>query len=80
MSLEQAKNLGNYHQSIKHLFDASSGGKQDKRKRERGLKLGVGRFSGGVLKLSKDEIATTQSPRSTGPRRGMGRKPTSKRK
>ncbi|KAG1753948.1 uncharacterized protein EDB91DRAFT_427202 [Suillus paluster] len=53
--LEEAKNLGNYHPTLKNLFDASSG-LSDRKKRVRGLGMGVGKFSGGTLKLSRDEI------------------------
>lgn len=67
----QAKDLGNYHPTVKHIFEDESGKKRDRRKRERGLKLGVGRFSGGVLKLKKNEVASLQgSARFTGGRRG----------
>ncbi|KAG1820274.1 uncharacterized protein BJ212DRAFT_1445700 [Suillus subaureus] len=53
--LEEAKNLGNYHPTLKKLFDTSSGS-SDRQRRVRGLGMGVGRFSGGTLKLSKQEI------------------------
>ncbi|KAG0709543.1 hypothetical protein DFH29DRAFT_2223 [Suillus ampliporus] len=53
--LEEAKNLGNYHPTLKKLFDASSGS-SDRTKRLRGLGMGVGKFSGGTLKLSREEI------------------------
>ncbi|KAG2135917.1 uncharacterized protein EDB93DRAFT_797105 [Suillus bovinus] len=53
--LEEAKNLGNYHPTLKRLFDASSGS-SDRQKRVRGLGMGVGKFNGGTLKLSKEEI------------------------
>ncbi|KAI5124726.1 hypothetical protein M0805_005363 [Coniferiporia weirii] len=76
MTLEKAKDLGNYHHSIKHLFEASSDGQPDRRKRERGLKLGVGRFSRGILKLSKDDVAPLQRNRDA----GRGGRPTQKRK
>lgn len=72
----KAKNLGNYHSSIKGLFEASSTGQSESRKRERGLKMGVGRFSGGMLKLSREEIATAQGSSSSGrgrDTRGRGR-------
>lgn len=53
--LEEAKNLGNYHPTLKKLFDASSGS-SERQRRVRGLGMGVGKFSGGTLKLSKQEI------------------------
>ncbi|KAI6110465.1 hypothetical protein EDD17DRAFT_311308 [Pisolithus thermaeus] len=59
--LEEAKNLGNYHPILKQMY-ASCSAKSSKRKRERGLRMGVGRFKGGVLKLSKEEISTIAGP------------------
>lgn len=53
--LEEAKNLGNYHPTLRKLFDASSGS-SDRQRRVRGLRMGVGKFSGGTLMLSKEEI------------------------
>ncbi|KAG1833049.1 hypothetical protein EV424DRAFT_1014057 [Suillus variegatus] len=53
--LEEAKNLGNYHPTLKKLFDTSSGS-SGRQRRVRGLGMGVGKFSGGTLKLSKEEI------------------------
>ncbi|EGO02378.1 hypothetical protein SERLA73DRAFT_104789 [Serpula lacrymans var. lacrymans S7.3] len=52
--LEEAKNLGNYHPSLKKVLDPDS--KPSRAKRERGLKMGVGRFSGGILKISKKDL------------------------
>ncbi|KAJ7744526.1 hypothetical protein DFH07DRAFT_978443 [Mycena maculata] len=67
--LEEAKNLGNYHPTIKKLFESTGTSTPSKKNRDRGLKMGVGKFSGGMLKLSKDEISRVQD----GPRRGSGR-------
>ncbi|KAJ7507714.1 hypothetical protein B0H11DRAFT_1968289 [Mycena galericulata] len=67
--LEEAKNLGNYHPTIKKLFESTGTSTPPKKNRERGLKMGVGKFSGGMLKLSRDEISRVQD----GPRRGGGR-------
>ncbi|OAX43889.1 hypothetical protein K503DRAFT_808281 [Rhizopogon vinicolor AM-OR11-026] len=55
--LEEAKNLGNYHPTLKKLFESSSESSNSK-KRVRGLGMGVGKFSGGTLKLSREEIST----------------------
>ncbi|KAJ6509899.1 hypothetical protein C8R47DRAFT_1299568 [Mycena vitilis] len=66
--VEEAKNLGNYHPTIKKLFESTDSG-APKKNRDRGLKMGVGKFSGGMLKLSKEEISSVQD----GPRRGSGR-------
>lgn len=49
-----------------------------RKKRDRGLRMGVGKFSGGVLKLSKEEIASVQA-RSNFSGRGR-QKPGSHRK
>ncbi|KAJ1311041.1 hypothetical protein OPQ81_009546 [Rhizoctonia solani] len=58
-ALEEAKTLGNYHPSIKKNFDAlGSGGA--KRKRERGLALGIGKFRNGALTLSKNDIKSVE--------------------
>lgn len=73
LSNVKAKNLGNYHPTLKKLFEPSSGSSSNKHhKRERGLKMGVGRFSGGMLKLSRDEISIAQgdTARSRGGSRG----------
>ncbi|KAH7344592.1 hypothetical protein B0J17DRAFT_636004 [Rhizoctonia solani] len=71
-ALEEAKTLGNYHPSIKKNFDAlSSGG--EKRRRERGLALGVGKFRNGALTLSKNDIRSVESAvPSAGSRKGKG--------
>jgi hypothetical protein len=60
-SIVQAKNLGNYHPTVKKLFSSSPSSVHLKRKRNRGLKMGVGKFSGGMLRLSGDEISAVQS-------------------
>ncbi|KAF9820979.1 hypothetical protein IEO21_00956 [Rhodonia placenta] len=73
--LEEAKQLGNYHPTLKKLYDASSQASNHKPKRERGLKMGVGSFRGGVLKLSQAEISTVEgsTSRGRGKPRGRGR-------
>lgn len=55
--LSQAKNLGNYHPTIKRLYDSNSSS-TPKKKRTRGLGMGIGKFVGGTLKLRRDEIAS----------------------
>jgi hypothetical protein len=52
----KAKNQGNYHPALKRLFEAS--GASTSRSKSRGLKMGVGNFRGGVLQLSKQDIAS----------------------
>lgn len=55
--LSQAKNLGNYHPTIKQLYDSNLSS-APKRKRVRGLGMGVGKFVGGTLRLSQEEISS----------------------
>ncbi|PCH41183.1 hypothetical protein WOLCODRAFT_100005 [Wolfiporia cocos MD-104 SS10] len=57
--LEEAKLLGNYHPSLKKLYESSQPTSR-KRKREKGLGMGVGSFKGGVLKLSREEINSVE--------------------
>ncbi|KAF7966792.1 hypothetical protein HWV62_18186 [Athelia sp. TMB] len=74
--LEEAKNLGNYHPTLKKLFEPStSSTASHPQKRDRGLKMGVGKFRGGMLKLSRDEISIAQGggARGTAGPRGRGR-------
>ncbi|CAA7259682.1 unnamed protein product [Cyclocybe aegerita] len=52
--LEEAKNLGNYHPTLKKLFEASSSGPT--RKREKGMKMGVGTFNKGSLRLRREDV------------------------
>lgn len=63
--VERQKELGNYHHSIKGLIGKREGlnlvlGTKDKdrkkRTREKGLAMGVGKFAGGTLKLSEQEV------------------------
>ncbi|KAF5393684.1 hypothetical protein D9757_000104 [Collybiopsis confluens] len=57
--LEESKNLGNYHPKLKRLFEDDSEGAKAK-KRTRGLKMGVGDFRSGMLRLSRQEIDSVQ--------------------
>ena len=58
----------NYHPTLKKLFETSS--TPVSRSKNRGLKMGVGKFHGGVLQLSKQEIASVTG----GPQRSNGKK------
>ena len=51
--------MGNYHPATKKSFRDPSE-KNTRRSRERGLRMGVGSFGGGMLKLSKREIEIVQ--------------------
>lgn len=59
---EKAKELGTWHPSLKAGYANQAtatemGLKKDTRKRQRGLGMGIGKFSGGTLKLSSQEIS-----------------------
>ncbi|CDO74077.1 hypothetical protein BN946_scf185043.g127 [Trametes cinnabarina] len=56
--LEEAKQLGNYHPTLKALYDAEAAelAKPKSRKREKGLKMGVGSFKDGILRLIEVEV------------------------
>ncbi|OZJ01409.1 hypothetical protein BZG36_05659, partial [Bifiguratus adelaidae] len=56
-ALEEAKNLGNYHRSIKHQFAVP--GKQTESKSLR-RDRGSGKFKGGMLTLSKSDISRVE--------------------
>lgn len=64
--------MGNYHPMLKQLYEDSLD-KKPQKKRERGLKMGVGSFSGGVLKLSRAEVAAASGQGQRGPQRKGGR-------
>ena len=66
--------MGNYHPALKSLFEEEPSAKP-KAKRERGLKMGVGSFSSGVLRLNKSDVASV-----TGPSRSKGHKKGGRRK
>jgi len=75
---DQAKNLGNYHPTLKRVFEATTS-RPATRKREKGLKMGVGKFSNGSLRLSRDDVDTAMggfgsgsSTRGVAPRSGRG--------
>jgi hypothetical protein len=80
---DQAKNLGNYHPTLKKVFEMTSSGPVT-RKREKGLKMGVGKFSNGSLRLSRGDvdmaIGVFGSGSSTRGARGRGRGKTERRK
>ncbi|KAF9368305.1 hypothetical protein CPB97_004748 [Podila verticillata] len=58
--LEEAKNNGTYHKSIKHTFAAAGGKKKEKSRSDRGLKSSMGRFKNGTLILTEKEIKSVQ--------------------
>ena len=68
----QAKDMGNYHPAFKKLFQDPLE-KSTKRNREKGLRMGVGSYGGGVLKLTKHEIQSVQGGPRGSPLRGSRR-------
>ncbi|SPO32199.1 uncharacterized protein UTRI_02756 [Ustilago trichophora] len=59
---EKAKELGTWHPSLKESYANKAtatemGLKKETRKRQRGLGMGIGKFQGGMLKLSSEEIS-----------------------
>lgn len=82
--LEKAKELGIYHQSIKGLIGKGAEGtdlvlgtrKKDHkaRTRDKGLSMGVGKFAGGTLKLSKQDVARINQSSSSSKASGGKRK------
>ncbi|KAG8818798.1 hypothetical protein FRC17_010703 [Serendipita sp. 399] len=56
MKLQEAKDVGNYHPTIKKLLADDSDRPKRNAKRERGLRMGVGTFKGGTLTLGKQDI------------------------
>ncbi|UZJ51918.1 hypothetical protein CBS101457_001238 [Exobasidium rhododendri] len=76
--LQRQKELGNYHHTIKGLIgkrdglDLIMGTKEKDRKkrtREKGLAMGVGKFSGGTLKLSDGDVQRINSSSASGSKR-----------
>ncbi|KAG0207153.1 hypothetical protein BGX28_001543 [Mortierella sp. GBA30] len=74
--LEEAKNNGTYHKSIKHTFAAAGGKKKEKPRSDRGLKSSMGRFKNGMLTLTEKEIKSVQregvKKKSSGKKSGGG--------
>lgn len=69
---EEAKNLGNYHPSLKRLYDEDEE-KGSRPKRERGIAMGVGKFSGGILQLSSRDVQKVTGNGSRNKGNGRGR-------
>lgn len=51
--------MGNYHPAFKKMFQDPLE-KNAKRNRERGLRMGIGSYGGGVLRLSKQDVESVQ--------------------
>jgi len=67
--IQEAKDMGNYHPAFKKVFQDPLE-KNVKRNRERGLRMGVGSYGGGVLKLGKREVKFVQGRSMSGQLRG----------
>ncbi|GAC98791.1 hypothetical protein PHSY_006386 [Pseudozyma hubeiensis SY62] len=68
---EKAKELGTWHPSLKQAYSSQAtatemGLKKESRKRQRGLGMGIGKFQGGMLKLSSQEISKVNGKSKTG--------------
>ncbi|RIA96507.1 hypothetical protein C1645_754916 [Glomus cerebriforme] len=64
-NLEEAKNLGLYHQSIKHKWAASSSSSKSQQTRDKGIGMGIGKVKNGMLILSSKEIKHVQNNRNS---------------
>ncbi|KAG6900913.1 hypothetical protein C0993_004350 [Termitomyces sp. T159_Od127] len=73
--LEEAKNLGNYHPTLKKSFEHSEA--LSNKKRERGLGMGVGKFRDGFLQLRQEDLRMVNGGNlrhhRNGGKRGRGR-------
>ncbi|KAF9780241.1 hypothetical protein BJ322DRAFT_1205904 [Thelephora terrestris] len=69
--LEEAKDLGNYHPTLKRIFEDDSESRPSRR--DRGLKMGVGKYKDGVLKLNRNEIRSVTGRSSSSRIKGKGR-------
>lgn len=72
---EKAKELGTWHPSLKQGYSSQGtatemGMKKETRKRQRGLGMGIGKFQGGMLKLSSQEISKVNGKKAGGSSRG----------
>ncbi|CAB4484089.1 hypothetical protein RhiirA5_506044 [Rhizophagus irregularis] len=62
--LEEAKNLGLYHKSIKHKWASSSSSLSKSQKvRDKGIGMGIGKIKNGMLVLSSKDIKHVQNSR-----------------
>jgi len=71
--VQEAKDMGNYHPAFKNLFQDPLK-KSTKRNRERGLRMGIGSYGGGVLKLDRREIQSVQGGSTGGQLQGRPRR------
>ncbi|SPO25140.1 uncharacterized protein UTRI_02756_B [Ustilago trichophora] len=76
---EKAKELGTWHPSLKESYANKAtatemGLKKETRKRQRGLGMGIGKFQGGMLKLSSQEISKVNAKGRGGSSGGRGGK------
>lgn len=72
----KAKDLGNYHPTLKRIFEDEADPRPSRR--DRGLKMGVGRYKDGVLKLSRSEIQSVAGRPSSSHVKERGKGPSRK--
>ena len=60
--------MGNWHPTIKKLLAEDEPSRT--RQREKGIGMGVGKFEGGVLKLSRKDIFSVNGPTGRSSSRG----------
>lgn len=72
----KAKDLGNYHPKLKRIFEDETDSRPSRR--DRGLKMGVGKFKDGILKLGRSEIQSVAGRPSSSRFKGKGRRASQK--
>ncbi|GBB91289.1 hypothetical protein RclHR1_18490002 [Rhizophagus clarus] len=71
--LEEVKNLGLYHKSIKHKWVSSSSSSKSQKVRDKGIGMGIGKMKNGMLILSSKDIKHVQNSKNGGlKKRGGG--------
>ncbi|PWZ01602.1 hypothetical protein BCV70DRAFT_199033 [Testicularia cyperi] len=78
---DKAKELGTWHPSMKHSYSNQAtvterGNKKETGKRQRGMAVGIGKFQGGMLKLSAQEISSINGKPKKASGGGKGNKKT----
>jgi hypothetical protein len=63
--------MGNYHPAFKKLFQDPLE-RNARRNRERGLRMGIGSYKGGVLRLSKQEVESVRGGSTSSGMRSRG--------
>lgn len=71
--LQEAKDLGLYDKSLKHLYVTSDKKKKKKRDRDPGITTGIGRMKGGTLHISQSELSKVEQMGKKRPAKGKRR-------